>query len=228
MSTAHRPTWNSALGSDSQGGSLRGPVSISVSSRDANVTASLNYRKKGQGLPEEQKVRNFREELETKEKRIQEKKRVERPDSAKSIEDEEHSKRRRLEPSKKEPEFNPADKDDTDSSNDEDDDDDNSESDSEEAELLREYEKITKEREEEQKRLEQERKNIDVQAKAQGILRGNPLLNPDRDDFNIKKKWYEDVVFKHQARHEPVKKQRFINDTTRNDFHRKFLGKYVK
>lgn len=41
-------------------------------------------------------------------------------------------------------------------------------------------------------------------------------------------RWYDDVVFKHQARNEPAKKQRFINDTTRNDFHRKFLGKYVR
>jgi len=152
MSTAHRPTWNSALGSDSQGGSLRGPATVAISSRDANVTATLNYRKKGQGLPEEQKVRNFREELETKEKRLQEKKRSESAGHDDS-DDDEHTKKRRIEP-KKEPEFNPADKDDTDSEKD----DDNSESDSEEAELLREYEKISKEREEEQKRLEQEKK----------------------------------------------------------------------
>jgi protein CWC15 len=225
MSTAHRPTWNSALGSDSQGGSLRGPVSASVSSKDLNMVKNLNYRKSGQGTVDEQKTRNFREELEIKEQRIQEKKRSDRPPELR-IEDDESSKRRRLEP-KKDPEFNPLDKDDTDSS-DGDGDDDNSDSDSEEAELMREYEKITKEREEEQKRLEQEKKNLEFQHKAQGILKGNPLMNPDRDDFNIKKKWYEDVVFKHQARHEPAKKQRFINDTTRNDFHRKFLGKYVK
>jgi hypothetical protein len=54
---------------------------------------------------------------------------------------------------------------------------------------MREYEKITREREEEQKRLAQEKKVLDVQSKAQGILKGNPLLNPDRDDFNIKKKY---------------------------------------
>jgi len=221
MSTAHRPTWNSALGSDSQGGSLRGPVSAAVSSKDLNSVKTLNYRKSGQGTVEEQKTRNFREELELKEQRIQEKKRP----AELRLEEDESSKKRRLE-IKREPEFNPLDKDDTDSS--QGDDNSDSESDSEEAELMREYEKITKEREEEQKRLEQEKKNLEFQNKAQGILKGNPLMNPDRDDFNIKKKWYEDVVFKHQARHEPAKKQRFINDTTRNDFHRKFLGKYVK
>jgi hypothetical protein len=55
MSTAHRPTWNSALGSDSQGGSLRGPVSAAVSSKDLNMVKNLNYRKSGQGTVDEQK-----------------------------------------------------------------------------------------------------------------------------------------------------------------------------
>jgi len=77
-------------------------------------------------------------------------------------------------------------------------------------------------------RLEEERRTAELQSKADGILRGNPLLNAERDDFNIKKRWYDDVVFKHQSRSEPVKKQRFINDTTRNDFHRKFMNKYIK
>ncbi len=41
-------------------------------------------------------------------------------------------------------------------------------------------------------------------------------------------RWYDDVVFKNQARDEPDQKKRFINDTTRNDFARKFLTKYIK
>jgi protein CWC15 len=101
-------------------------------------------------------------------------------------------------------------------------------SDSEEAELLKEFAKITQEREAERQRMDDERRAAELQTKADGIMRGNPLLNPEREDYNIKKKWYDDVVFKHQSRSEPVKKQRFINDTTRNDFHRKFLNKYVK
>lgn len=35
------------------------------------------------------------------------------------------------------------------------------------------------------------------------------------------RRWDEDVVFKNQARDEPAKKKRFINDTVRSDFHRK-------
>ena len=41
-------------------------------------------------------------------------------------------------------------------------------------------------------------------------------------------RWDDDVVFKNQARDEPVAKKRFINDTIRNDFHRKFLSKYIQ
>ena len=41
-------------------------------------------------------------------------------------------------------------------------------------------------------------------------------------------RWYDDVVFKNQAKDEPQRKKRFINDTIRNDFHRKFLSKYIQ
>lgn len=40
-------------------------------------------------------------------------------------------------------------------------------------------------------------------------------------------RWDDDVVFKNQARTEPEVKKRFINDPTRNDFHKKFLEKYI-
>lgn len=41
-------------------------------------------------------------------------------------------------------------------------------------------------------------------------------------------RWDDDVVFKNQARGEAKTPKRFINDTIRNDFHRKFLQKYMK
>lgn len=41
-------------------------------------------------------------------------------------------------------------------------------------------------------------------------------------------RWDDDVVFKNQARGESKTPKRFINDTIRNDFHRKFLHKYMK
>lgn len=44
MTTAHKPTWNSAQGSDEQGGSLRGPQSRMVSSKDLPGHTKLHYR----------------------------------------------------------------------------------------------------------------------------------------------------------------------------------------
>jgi len=46
-------------------------------------------------------------------------------------------------------------------------------------------------------------------------------------NFTVKRRWDDDVIFKNQAR-EPDNKKRFINDTIRNDFHKKFLEKYIK
>ncbi len=41
-------------------------------------------------------------------------------------------------------------------------------------------------------------------------------------------RWDDDVVFKNQARNEPKQQKRFINDTIRNDFHKRFLQRYIR
>lgn len=41
-------------------------------------------------------------------------------------------------------------------------------------------------------------------------------------------RWDEDVVFKNQAKGEPKQAKRFINDTIRNDFHKRFLQRYIR
>ncbi|KAG5578834.1 hypothetical protein H5410_049461 [Solanum commersonii] len=75
-------------------------------------------------------------------------------------------------------------------------------------------------------RLEQEE---ELKAKEAELLRGNPLLNNNQPTtFSVKRRWDDDVVFKNQARGEMKAAKRFINDTIRNDFHRKFLHKYMK
>ena len=66
---------------------------------------------------------------------------------------------------------------------------------------------------------------LEVQTREK-IIKGNPLLN--NTDYSLKKKWYEDTVFKNQANNEQKTKKRFINDTVRSDFHRKFLSKTVQ
>ncbi len=59
---------------------------------------------------------------------------------------------------------------------------------------------------------------------------GNPLMSAAAGEptFAVKRRWDEDVVFKNQARSEPKQQKRFINDTIRSDFHRRFLERYVK
>ena len=66
--------------------------------------------------------------------------------------------------------------------------------------------------------------------KAEALASGNPLLDlkdGGDDAFVAKRRWDDDVVFKNRARASAAKK-RFVNDTIRSDFHRRFLNKYIK
>lgn len=45
---------------------------------------------------------------------------------------------------------------------------------------------------------------------------------------NQNHRWDEDVVFKNQTRGEVKAPRRFINDTVRSDFHRRFLERYIR
>lgn len=58
---------------------------------------------------------------------------------------------------------------------------------------------------------ERERAKADEEARERDIALGNPLLN--KTDFNIKRRWDDDVVFKNQARgtEDKGKKKEFIN-----------------
>jgi protein CWC15 len=65
---------------------------------------------------------------------------------------------------------------------------------------------------------EQEEREYDIAV-------GNPLLNSSRNqDFNVKRRWDDDVVFKNQARGtEDNKSKEFVNDLLRSDFHKRFM-----
>ena len=100
---------------------------------------------------------------------------------------------------------------------------------------MRELERIKKERAAEAAKREREAKEEAVAEQDSSILQGNPLLDPTRvgsssggGSFAVKRRWDDDVVFKNQAREPKKEGRRFINDTMRNDFHRKFLSKYIK
>lgn len=105
---------------------------------------------------------------------------------------------------------------------------DESDSDDDEAELKAELERIRAER-----AAEADKRAAEEEAKRQEAIRaevlgGNPLMPVGEVDFGLKRRWDEDVVFKNQTRGEAKPQRRFINDTVRSDFHRKFLERYIR
>ena len=65
-------------------------------------------------------------------------------------------------------------------------------------------------------------------------MTGNPLLDiggtggRSTGNQRLKRRWDDDVVFRNQAKDEPKAKKRFVNDTVRNDFHKKFMSRYIR
>ncbi|TYK13779.1 protein CWC15-like protein [Cucumis melo var. makuwa] len=244
MTTAARPTWAPAKGGNEQGGTRIFGPSQKYSSRDIASHTTLKPRKEGQDTHDELQRRNLRDELEDRERRHFSSKN-------KSYDDRDHRKGSQLllEGGKRDiedriiPRSLDADDSDVDVKSDDeslflglvlkyimfygsDDDDDDDEDDTEA--LLAELEQIKKERAEEKLRKERQEREEELKVKEAELLRGNPLLNEQPSSFSVKRRWDDDVVFKNQARGESKTPKRFINDTIRNDFHRKFLQKYMK
>ncbi|CAN6483422.1 unnamed protein product [Victoria cruziana] len=225
MTTAARPTWAPAKGGNEQGGTRIFGPSQKYSSRDLASHTTLKPRKEGQGTQEEIQKRNLREELEERERRhfsskdkgFSEDRDRRRGTSGHFLEGPKGDAEERHVPRN-------VDADDSDidvkSGDESDDDDDDAEA------LMAELERIKKERAEEKLRKEQQKREELLKAKEAELVRGNPLLNAT--SFNVKRRWDDDVVFKNQTRGETKALKRFINDTIRNDFHRKFLQKYMK
>ncbi|KAG2175017.1 hypothetical protein INT43_006079 [Umbelopsis isabellina] len=145
-------------------------------------------------------------------------------------EDPEERRQRLLAEAEKLAALDKDDSDDSSSDDDSDEDDDDDDDDDNTAELLAELEKIKKERAEEKERQERQRQEEAEAAQEEQAMTGNPLLElGEKRDFSVKRRWDDDVIFKNQARGVDEKpKKRFINDTLRSDFHRRFLGKYIR
>lgn len=227
MTTAARPTWAPAKGGNEQGGTRIFGPSQKYSSRDIAAHTTLKPRKEGQDTQDELHRRNLREELDDRERRHFSSK-----DKGYEDRDRRKSGQLLLEGAKREiedrivPRSADADDDADAKSEDESEDDDDDDEDDTEA-LLAELEQIKKEKAEEKLRKERQEQEEELKAKEAELLKGNPLLNQPAS-FSVKRRWDDDVVFKNQARGELKVAKRFINDTIRNDFHRKFLHKYMK
>ncbi|KAM4046388.1 spliceosome-associated protein CWC15 homolog [Anomaloglossus baeobatrachus] len=228
MTTAARPTFEPARGGRGKGEGDLSQLSKQYSSRDLPSHTKIKYRQTTQDAPEEVRSRDFRRELEERERVVVREKSRDRPprEHTSSV-----SKKPRLDQI---PAAN-LDADDPLTDEDEDDDDSDEDSDDDTAALLAELEKIKKERAEEQARKELEQKAEEERIRMENILSGNPLLNltapaVSQASFKVKRRWDDDVVFKNCAKgvDEMKKEKRFVNDTLRSEFHKKFMEKYIK
>ncbi|OQS07980.1 hypothetical protein THRCLA_00033 [Thraustotheca clavata] len=236
MTTAARPTFNAAMGKKNEGGwNSGGQISMQFSARDLPGHTKLKTRQFGQGTSEELIERDLPGELEERERKYEEEKAKEvdfaqqkilrlKDNKMLLLKGDEWEDRAIQVQSKYDDEDDDAGQSDSESDSDSDD------SEDEEAELMRELEKIKREREEERLRKEQADLEEEEKRQREEILMGNPLTQAQAPSGSaaIKRKWNDDVVFKNQSRNEPELKKRFINDTIRNDFHRRFLKTYIQ
>ncbi|KFV57805.1 Protein CWC15 A [Tyto alba] len=222
MTTAARPTFEPARGGRGKGEGDLSQLSKQYSSRDLPSHTKIKYRQTTQDAPEEVRNRDFRRELEERERVAAREKNRDRPTrehtTSSSV-----SKKPRLD------QIPAANLDADDPLTDEDDEDEDLEDsdDDDTAALLAELEKIKKERAEEQARKEQEQKAEEERIRMENILSGNAQ---PQTNFKVKRRWDDDVVFKNCAKglDETKKDKRFVNDTLRSEFHKKFMEKYIK
>ncbi|CAG8451457.1 3089_t:CDS:10 [Diversispora eburnea] len=196
MTTAARPTFDPARGSDSKAPTLQ------YSSRDLAAHTKLKYRQPGQTTREDLENTDLREELLKAEREHFGKKQG----LLNSGEQEYADVRLRIMQ-----EAATLDKDDSDDDSEEDEEEDDDDT----VALVAELEKIKRERAEEKERQEMDALEAEEREKREAALAGNPLLNKD---FSVKRRWDDDVIFKNQARGvEDKPKKRFINDTLRTN-----------
>lgn len=184
-------------------------------------------RQAGQGTSDDLKSKDFRRELEEKERALSYEKDGKRGalSSGSSSRSQTPAKKGRLDAIM--PSTSAEDRDEDDSDRDDSSDEDSEEDDT--AELLAELNRIKRERAQEEAKKEAEKQAQEERIRMENILSGNPLLGAAKADFKVKRRWDDDVVFKNCARSEPDKsKTTFINDTLRSEFHKKFMEKYVK
>merc|ERR1712071_561854 len=200
MSTAHRPTWNAATAGDKRAESDLGKLSLQWSSRDAPSHSKLKVR----SVINTKSRNDLRKQLEEKEATLARKALKNAPENA-GLDDDEIEKKR--------VKFTQLDNDD----------------------LLAELAKIKQERAEEEARKQAELQEQNERLRSEQILHANPLMDiagklageGGADDFTVKRRWDDDVVFKNCAKSEDHKEEkRFVNDTLRSDFHRRFIERY--
>jgi protein CWC15 len=244
MTTAHRPTWKAAVGQASEGGwAAGGARSTAVSNLDAPAHTALKIRKGAQVIDKKAALQQSLLELKLAEATIAKA----LPGRLRGTIDpaEENRAQQRLltqtadvDVGKLKDKYDDSDVDgggqasddssdldaesDLDSSDSDDDDED------EEAALQAELAKIRAEREGIKRKADAEAAAEEESKQEESALLGNPLLAAGATSGRMKRRWNDDIVFRNQAKGEPAPKKRFINDTVRNDFHKRFLHKFIR
>lgn len=216
MTTAHRPTFEPARGGSGRNEGDLSKLSQQYSSKDMPSHTKMKYRQKGQSHVDDIRSKDFRRELEEKEKNMSRERRSRESGWG-------SQKKPRLEETSThnvQDEDDPYDEVNENSDSDEDD----------TAELMAELARIKKERAVEKAQRDAALAEEQERIRTENILHGNPLLNSDASDFKVKRRWDDDVVFKNCAKgiEERKKEQVFINDAIRSEFHKKFMEKYIK
>ncbi|KFR08428.1 Spliceosome-associated protein CWC15 [Opisthocomus hoazin] len=223
MTTAARPTFEPARGGRGKGEGDLSQLSKQYSSRDLPSHTKIKYRQATQDAPEEVRNRDFRRELEERERVAAREKNRDRPTrehtTSSSV-----SKKPRLD------QIPAANLDADDPLTDEDDEDEDLEDsdDDDTAALLAELEKIKKERAEEQARKVKSHPLKSICCSKPNFTAVGSSMSWGKK--MVKQRWDDDVVFKNCAKgiDETKKDKRFVNDTLRSEFHKKFMEKYIK
>lgn len=258
MTTAHRPTWKAAVGQSGGGGwTAGGAPSAALSVLDMPGHTTLKVRTGPQVVDREKALKESLLKLQQAEREAA-RTLLKRPPVDPAVEEEGRAKLLKQTADVDEDAIqakyddgdasddgsaseggwgdvaDPDGDDDLDASSDDDggggDDDDDDED--EEAALQAELAKIRAEREAIRRKEEEEAAAEQEEKLEEAALLGNPLLAGGGDaslsSGKLKRRWNEDVVFRNQAKGEPEIKKRFINDTVRNDFHKRFLNKFIR
>jgi protein CWC15 len=245
MTTAHRPTWKAAVGKSSEGGwSAGGTNATGVSHLDLAAHTKLKIRQGSQVVDRKKALRESLFKLEQAEQKagigkrpiseiVEAEGRLKLLKQTAEVDDEAITKKYDDDDADGGASGSDLDKsdddddgDDIDASSGESDDDDDSDDD--EAALQAELAKIRAERETAANKKQEEEAAVEESKMEEAAVLGNPLLAGDGASGKLKRKWNDDVVFRNQAKGEPAIQKRFINDTVRNDFHKRFLNKFIR
>jgi len=222
MTTAARPTFDTARGGTQRGEGNLSVLSKQYSAKDITSHTKLKVRQSGQDTVDEVRSRDFKKDLVERERHAREKG---KSSSSRSGESSSSAKRSRIEPTS----TAALDADDPVDDDDDDDSDEDSDDEDDTAELLAELQRIKRDRAEEIMKKEQAKRVEEERIRTENLLSGNPLLNNQPADFNVNRRWDDDVVFKNCAKDDGKPKNKgFINDTIRSEFHRRFMDRYLK